>query len=211
MRDKTKLIQGWGINDVMYEVCKVEKVDGKKKIVWTCPYYKDWKGILQRCISKNFHENNPTYTKCSVCEDWKYLSNFIKWVDEQPNRDWQDCQLDKDLLVEGNKHYSPETCIYIPRSLNSFITDAARCRGKHMIGVNVCASSKRNPFMAQCCNYFIGKQEYLGLYPTELEAHLAWKAKKHKFACMLADLQEDERVAKRLREMYSEDQDWTNK
>lgn len=208
---KTKLVQGWGINDVTYKVYKYVKANGKKKRVWTCPYYKDWVSILQRCISKKVHERQPTYIGCTVCEDWKYLSNFIKWVDSQPNKDWQNGQLDKDLLVEGNRHYSPETCVYIPRSLNMFIIDRSKKRGGYMVGVVVEKHSKVNTYRAKCRNPFTLQQEHLGLFPTELEAHLTWKAKKHEHACALADLQQDKRIAKRLREMYSSDKDWTNK
>jgi hypothetical protein len=47
------------------------------------------------------------------------------------------------------------------------------------------------------------------MFPTELEAHKAWQARKHELACMLADLQTDDRIASRLREMYAPDKNWT--
>jgi len=42
-----------------------------------------------------------------------------------------------------------------------------------------------------------------------LDAHLAWKQQKHEYACLLADLQEDSRVADALRQRYAPDKDWT--
>lgn len=51
----------------------------------------------------------------------------------------------------------------------------------------------------------------MGVFPTELEAHLTWQARKHELSCMLADLQTDERIATVLRERYAPDKDWTNR
>lgn len=207
---KNKLICGWGINDVCYITNIKYYENGKQTYISTCPYYEDWKEMIRRCFSSKFKEKQPAYKDCTIHEDWKCLSNFIKWVDSQPNKDWKNCSLDKDILVEGNKHYSPETCVYIGRKLNSFVTDSRKNRGKLMIGVFSCMSNK-NPYRSECCNPLTRKREYLGVFSTELEAHLAWKAKKHEHAMRLADMQSDERVAKRLREMYTPTSEWTNK
>ena len=201
MRKKVKLVCGWGINDVDYPVQITDTINGKRKHVWKCPYYADWISMINRCFNSKSQKRNPTYLDCTITDDWKYLSNFIKWVDSQPNKDWQNCSPDKDYLIAGNKHYSPETVVYIPQSLNNFITDRGKARGDYMIGVDA-TGSKINPYKAQCSNPFTKKREYLGRFTTELEAHKAWQAKKHEYACKLADLQQDERVAKRLREMY---------
>lgn len=212
MRKKLKTIYGWGINDVEYNPHKYEVVNGKTKAVESLDYYKDWSNIIQRCFSSKLHEKRPTYKGCTIHEDWKYLSNFIKWVDSQPNKDWRNCALDKDLLLEGSKHYSPDTCVYVTIKLNSFMTDRSRGRGKLMIGVNYVDLVKgKNHYQSRCCNPFTGKRGYLGLFPTELEAHKAWQAKKHEHSCRLADLQDDPRVADALRQRYAPDKDWTNK
>lgn len=207
---------GWGIVDVNYTVQvkkDIGRIGGKRKrlVEWTCPYYEDWIGMVRRCFCLKFRVKHPTYEGATTYDDWRYLSNFIEWVDSQPNKDWQNCSLDKDFLSKGLKCYSPDTAVYIPRDVNSFIVDRTRDRGNLMIGVVALKANKSNPYQAQCNNHTTGTVEYLGTYPTELEAHLAWKAKKHEHACALADLQQDERIAKRLREMYSPDTDWTNK
>lgn len=193
---------GWGINDVNYSVTRYAIVDGKYKQVWMCQYYADWKEILKRCFNEKLHQKHPTYKNCTIYEGWKYLSNFIKWVDSQPNRDWQNCSPDKDLLIVGNKQYSPDTVVYIPAALNRFILDRGNDRGELMIGV--CPNHhKDKPYQAQCSNPFNKRKGgYIGVFITELEAHLAWKAKKHEYACKLAESQEDPRVAEALRSRY---------
>lgn len=201
MKRKTKLVGGWGVNDVVYETRKNE---------WVCPYYAKWRGMIVRCFDLKLQDNHPTYKGCTVCDDWKYLSNFIEWVDSQPNKDWQNCELDKDILVRGNKQYSPDTCLFIPRSLNSFVNGNSKVRGDLMIGVSFIKRSKKNPYRTHCSDPLKTKSKYIGLFPTELEAHKAWQAKKHEYACMLADMQEDPRVADALRQRYAPDKDWTN-
>ena len=210
MGSRKTLICGWGVNDVDYVTEKKFYIDGKPKRLWQCPYFTDWKDMIWRCYNTKFHNNYPTYKDCTVCEEWRYLSNFIKWVDSQPNKDWQNCSLDKDILIHGNKIYSPDTCVYITKKLNSFLVSRTSARGSLMIGVEL--SPKNNNtryFVARCKNPFTGKKEYLGTFMTELEAHLAWKAKKHEHACRWAELQKDERVSDRLKSMYSINTDLT--
>lgn len=210
-RKKNGLVEGWGINDVDYDVTRSEVVNGKKKTVWTCPYYRDWKRVLRFCLNPLVKRNKHTYKHCTVCEEWKYLSNFIKWVDSQPNKDWENCSLDKDFLVKGNKHYSPSTCVYIDSSLNNFLTDCRKSRGNYLIGVSKEKKNKVNPYKASCRNPLdkSHKARYIGVFPSEELAHKAWQTRKHEIACQLADLQTDKRISKVLREMYSPDKDWT--
>lgn len=211
VRKKDKLVFGWGINDVDYPVCKYGVVGGKKRMVWTCPYYVDWKTMLMRCFDQNYHSTRPTYRGCSVCSQWRNLSSFIEWVDSQPNKDWRSCQLDKDFLVFDNKHYSPETCVYITSSINNLITCSDKARGLYMIGVNYVSRNQKKPYKSACMNPFTKKKEHLGSFETEMEAHLAWKARKHEHACALAETQIDSRVVQRLKEIYSFSAEWVSK
>ncbi len=209
-----KTVCGWGIKDVEYKVTRsieLPKVCGKQRrlITWVCPYYKDWRNMIERCYSISYHNNQPTYKGCTICEEWRYLSNFIKWVDSQPNRDWENCVPDKDILVVNNKHYSPSTVIYVSQSLNNFLMCKNASRGECLLGVTF-RSDKRNKYQAFCSNPSTKKGKHIGYFTTEIEAHKAWQAKKHEYACQLADLQDDPRVAKALRERYAPDKDWTS-
>jgi len=202
-----KLIHGWGINDCNHIIQineEVGKTDGKRvrRCVWICPYYLKWKGMLRRVLCPKFTNKNKNYYGCTIESSWRYFSNFIKWVDSQPNRDWQNCDLDKDLIYSGNKHYGPDTCFFINGKLNSFLLDRSNDNGPHMLGVHWNKNSKS--FQAYCNNPFVkgGKGKHLGYFDSELEAHLAWKAKKHEYACALAELQDDLRVATSLRTRY---------
>ena len=196
---KKNWICGIGFMDIEdYVSQKFEIVDGKRKLVWICPFYRTWKSMIVRCYDVNFHSRH-TYKDCSVCEEWLYFSNFKRWMETQ---DYEGKHLDKDLLIEGNKIYSPETCIFVHSNVNGFVLDCRAARGKYMVGVSW---HKRDcVFRANCQNPFTRKYEHLGYFTNELEAHLAWKTRKHELACMLADSAyvTDERLANVLRNKY---------
>ena len=196
-------VYGVGINDADYVVQKFEAVGyvngkQKQKLVWICPYYSAWKSMLERCYSAKFQERQPTYKGCTVSEDWLTFSNFRKWMEAQ---DFVGKQLDKDLLFEGNKVYSAETCVFVSRAVNMFTTDCGASRGEWLIGV--CWNKVRSEFQSNCSNPFTKKLETLGYFTSELEAHQAWLKRKLELAHLLAAEQTDDRVAKALIERYT--------
>ena len=197
-----RLVHGVGINDADYEVTRYEYVivDGRKKQkrIWICPYYQTWKGMLGRCYSTKYQDTRPTYKGCSVSEEWLTFSNFRAWMEKQ---DWEGMQLDKDLLFEGNKVYSAETCVFITREVNSFTTDCGASRGEWSIGV--CWDKVAGKFRSSCRNPLTKKQETLGYFICEEEAHQAWLKRKLELAHELEAIQTDERVAKALIERYT--------
>ena len=197
-----KLVFGVGINDADYVVQKMGTIDvdgvRKQKLVWICPYYRVWVNMLSRCYSIKLQELRPTYEGCSVSEEWILFSNFRAWMVDQ---DWEGKQLDKDLLMGGNKVYSENTCIFVTRVVNSFLTDRGAARGKWMIGVAWDKSA--NKFKSRCSNPFTKKNENLGYFTYEQEAHNAWLKRKLELAKELATIQTDERVAKALINRYT--------
>lgn len=83
------------------------------------PHYIYWRTMMKRCYSDHFHTQFPTYKDCSVVKDWHNFQNFAKWYDENYYEIGEEMMhLDKDILVKGNKVYSPETCVFVPQSIN---------------------------------------------------------------------------------------------
>lgn len=197
-----KLVCGVGINDADYVTQKMGTfldADGKKKqrLVWICPFYRAWSSMLNRCYSFKTQERCPTYKGCSVSEEWLLFSNFRAWMVAQ---DWEGKQLDKDLLFEGNKVYSPETCVFVTRMVNMFTIDSAASRGEEMIGVSW--HNGANKFVSRCRNPFTKKLEHLSYFDCEQDAHNAWLDRKLELAKELAAIQTDERAAKALINRY---------
>ena len=130
-------------------------------------------------------------------KEWLTSVCLKNWMMTQ---DWQDKHLDKDILFEGNKVYSPETCVFVPRMVNNFTNDRDAARGEFLIGVSWHKPTEK--FISQCSNPFTKKLDYLGLFDCELEAHEVWIKRKLELAYELA-IQEDSRVAEALINRYS--------
>lgn len=197
-----KLVCGVGINDADYLVKKWETINTngkrKRKLIWSCPFYLAWVNMLNRCYSTKYQDRKPTYSGCGVSEEWLTFSVFKNWMETQ---DWQDKQLDKDLLFEGNKVYSADTCVFVSGMVNSFTIDCGVTRGELPIGVSWEKGS--NKFKSRCRNPFTEKQEYLGYFTCEQDAHQAWLKRKLELAKELAAMQTDPRVAEALINRYS--------
>jgi len=175
---------GVGTNDADYVVSTV--VNGKHK---TCLLFRVWKGMLQRCYSAKCQELRPTYIGCSVVEEWHSFMTFREWMIAQ---DWEGKDLDKDLIIEGNKVYGPDTCVFVDRKTNSLLTNRAACRGGLPIGV------RRNlkGYQAHCC--IDGKDQSLGTFRTPDQAHLTYLACKAEVVMVAALRQPDIRVKSAL-------------
>lgn len=198
-----KLVFGVGINDSSDPVTRQEKVNGKWKTTWMCPYYRRWAEMLRRCYSEDVKRVNPTYEGCNVSEDWKLFSNFKAWMKKQS---WKGLQLDKDVLLDGNKLYSETTCVFIHNIVNTFLSDSGRGRGRYLLGASLDKRLVTKPYRSQVSNPFTKKLEYLGMFSSEQEAHQAWRARKYELAVELSKsiYVTDERVATALVERFKE-------
>lgn len=164
---KRKLVHGVGVNDAIYSTGLV--VDGK---TYRCPYYHRWSKMIARCYSINYQIKKPTYKGCSVCDEWLLFSNFRTWMVKQ---DWKNKQLDKDILIQGNKIYSPLTCIFVTSFINQLITDSKAIRGKLKRGV--CFHKGAKKFKASIS--INDKSIHCGYFTTEDDASEAYKTAKY--------------------------------
>lgn len=152
-----KSVYGIGINDADYMVQIM--IDGKAV---RCPYYVTWSSMIERCYSKKCQEKHPTYKGCSVASEWLTFSNFKAWMVRQ---DWKGNELDKDILIAGNKIYSSESCMFVSSQINSLLNDSRGKRGDFPQGVY---------FEKQCGKYrsrcnVNGKLVSIGMF-SEIEA-----------------------------------------
>ena len=137
-----------------------------------------WKRMLERCYSDDFKKRNPTYIGCEVSDNFKSYEYFYEWRHKQIGFGNQGWQLDKDLLVKGNKVYSEDSCVFLPAEINMVLVKCTASRGEHLIGV--CWHNASKSFIARV-HKNKGKSEYLGLFKTEIEAFNAYKTAKESF------------------------------
>ena len=141
-----------------------------------------WIHMLQRCYSDGFKNKRPTYEGCEVSENFKSYEYFYEWCNKQigfgNDGNGNPFQLDKDLLIKGNKVYSESTCVFIPREINLLLTKRDNNRGEYLIGISW---KKANKAFVATVSKGKGKREHLGLFNTELEAFNAYKQAKESF------------------------------
>ena len=184
LQRKMKLVHGVGVNDADYAVQPVGP-DGKRR---RCPYYEVWRSMLTRAYSPKEHARRPTYTGVTVCEEWHSFMAFRAWMMTQ---DWEGKQLDKDIIVPGNKVYSPATCAFVSGEINILLTDRAAARGEWPIGVDWHRQAEK--FQARVTEN--GRLRYLGLFTTPEAAHLAWRKEKVRIVRTAARECDDPRVS----------------
>lgn len=154
--------------------------------------YRKWRTMMARCYSKNYHANQPTYIGCSVCEEWWLYSNFKKWHDQNYIDGYE---LDKDLLLKNNKVYSPDTCCYVPKEINTLLLNCKKKRGNLPIGVCERIGGTGVKYHAEMSHYVNGKRSsYLGSFNTPEEAFAAYKSAKESRIKMIANEYFDKRL-----------------
>lgn len=209
MSTKCKKIYDVAVNDANYNIRSTvvigHTLDGKpiRKELWKCPFYVRWFNMLTRCYNKSYLDKFPTYKDVTVCEEWLTFSNFKAWMEQQ---DWEGKELDKDLLVDGNKIYGPDNCIFLTKQLNYFLNTNESKRGEYLLGVYFEKDSNR--FVAQCNNPFTKRCERIGRFRSELDAHQAYVEKKKKHALSLILDEPDKRIVDAIIRKYSLATDW---
>ena len=148
--------------------------------------HKTWQAMHQRCYDSNYQEKYTTYKNCRVCKEWNDYNEFGKWFDENYYEiEGQRMALDKDILKKGNKVYSPDTCVFVPSSINNLFVKRDKSRGELPIGV----SKKGNKFVAQLNKD--NERIYLGLYSTAEEAFQVYKKAKEAYIKEVAEEYKD--------------------
>lgn len=163
---------GVGMVGVKYPATK----NGKRTKEYTA-----WSSMLARCYTKsiiNGKNHYHRYEDVEVCSEWLLFENFYEWLHGQENFDeWillDKGVVDKDILIKGNKIYSPDTCCLIPQNVNMLFSKSNKTRGKYPIGVTY--KTRDDVYEVQC--NVNGKETYLGRRNTPEQGFLLYKSFK---------------------------------
>ncbi|HCO19338.1 MAG TPA: AP2 domain-containing protein [Tissierellales bacterium] len=188
--NKRKLVHGVGINDSPYRVSRM--IRGKTE---TCGYFKVWAGMLGRCYSRSIQSKNPTYIGCTVEPSWLRFTNFKAWMENQV---WRRNQLDKDILNPGNKHYGPNTCIFVDPSINKLLNTNEKQRGKYPQGVT--AVRNKGPITYKATISKFNKYCQLGIFKTVEQAEQAYLKHKRSYIKQVIKIVDDPRLKQGLQQ-----------
>ena len=122
-----------------------------------------------------------------INKEWHNFQNFANWC-EDSWRIWMDetWHLDKDILIKGNKVYSPETCCFVPNDINVLFTKRQNHRGDCLIGTN---KSSKNRWRAKISKE--GNITHLGVFDSQEKAFQAYKTAKEVYIKEVADKWKD--------------------
>ena len=161
--------------------------------------YSHWFAMLNRCYNVCYTEQ-PTYINCEVCKEWHNFQNFAKWYEENYYEiEGEEMHLDKDILCKGNKIYSPQTCIFVPRNINMIFVNSKKTRGDYPVGISYHKHKNGNDKLDIRCNIIdksTNKTKTIVLknvpinYPIE-QAFNIYKTFKEKYIKQVADEYKD--------------------
>ena len=177
-RVSNRLLFGVGINDLASDPVYVTNIkDSSRQIIWKCPYYNKWVKMIGRCYT----DERPSYKDCTVSDEWHYFSNFKRWMESCA---WEGKELDKDILIPGNKVYGKDACLFVSRELNSlFMTNDSR-RGEYPIGVTR-ATTVSDRYQSRIKKH--GKMHNLGNFSTPEEAASVYTEHRREYIIEVAN------------------------
>lgn len=151
--------------------------------------YSQWKDMLKRCYCEKHKSKHTSYEDVTVCEEWLNFQNFAKWCHSQEffqskDDDGRFYRLDKDILIKGNKTYSPETCCFVPMRINNLILTSLSSRGSLPIGVT---KFKRDSNYVVKIRKGAPLANHIGYFNTPEEAFQAYKKAKEDYIKAVAE------------------------
>lgn len=144
--------------------------------------YRVWNGMLRRAEPK-YAERYLTYAGTSVAPEFHHFAEFSEWAMRQPGWDGDGFQLDKDLLVKGNRVYSAATCVFLPKAINVLLTRGDANRGALPIGVKI---FRHHGYSARI--KIDGRDTGLGIFKSADAAFSAYKQAKEANIKRIAEL-----------------------
>lgn len=149
--------------------------------------YNHWSKSMERCYSESYQKVQPSYIGCTVADEWHNFQVFGDW--KESNEYYRlGFQLDKDLLVRGNKVYSPDTCCFLPPILNSILGDSKARRGGSPKGTYY--DKDRKSYLSSVS--FNNVKTFIGYYKCPEEAFYAYKEAKERYIKEVANHYKDQ-------------------
>ena len=155
--------------------------------------YSVWRGMLERAYSNKVRRSLNAYKDVTVCEDWWNFQNFAEWCEKQEFFGAKDINgesyaLDKDIVVKGNRVYSPDACSFVPRAINSLFISKPKYFLKYDLPIGVTFCKRTGKFSAKftsknkCVNLgrFNSSNEAFEAYKHAKELHIKAEAREWK-------------------------------
>lgn len=144
--------------------------------------YCTWIAMLSRCYNEKELKRSPTYRGVEVHQEWYNFQVFAEWFE---NNYKEGFHLDKDIICSDCRVYSPETCVFVPREINSLFTSARISKRNLPVGIYYL----RGRYQVSTPTH--DKTTYIGFYKTVEEAMIVYKIAKEKYMREVAEIWKD--------------------
>ena len=151
--------------------------------------YGRWTSILGRAYCEKYKIRFPAYKDVTVCEEWHNFQNFAEWYESQEFKG-EGYELDKDILIKGNRVYCPTACRLVPSAVNKVLRNNSERRGALPIGMQ----EKCGRFYVKLSKF--GEQVTVGSYESKEDAFSAYKSAREQYV---------KECAERYRQVMSSD------
>ena len=145
--------------------------------------YDLWSSMLARCYSPKAHKARETYIGCTVSENFKSYTYFYEWCNRQVGFNEDTFELDKDLLAIDSKSYGEDTCVFLPKEINTAIIKQNKKRGDFPIGVTY--HKNTGNFVAQLSTST--GRKHVGAFNNVIDAFAAYRKAKETYLVELAE------------------------
>lgn len=165
-----------------------------------------WRGMMVRCYNERNLEKFPTYREVTVCSEWHDYRNFAEWfLNNYYVIDDEVMELDKDIMSKDSLIYSPETCVFVTKRINSlFIRQTTT--GNHLpFGVYYVDQFEGKVYRSKANDFFTKKPVYLSHQSNPMDAFRQYKEYKEMQMKQVADLYKDKIPEKLYLALYNYD------
>lgn len=156
-----------------------------------------WNSVTYRTkVDGKLQQGFITYKGCE--NHFIGYQEFTDWCQEQYGYMFKESngyfwQLDKDILVPGNRIYSPETCMFVPCRVNNLLLTRQNFRGEYPLGVYK-HGTPTQPFTGRFSSEAKVKSRQ---FATVEQAHKFWQQGKIDSILKMAD--NDKEITKHVK------------
>ena len=190
-----RLVHGVGENDVMIPGFTQTRT------------WRTWSGIIRRTDMRDpkwvSQPGKAYYKDCTLDPRWFKLSVFKEWIEQWD--DYENKEIDKDLLIPGNKIYGPDTCMMVRPIVNAWFKPTVKGELPRGVCLNTNWKRKQSPYPYKAqISPIGGKRTNLGSYATIEEAVAVFESARREQIKVLIDTETDPKVKNALVKIYDQ-------
>lgn len=137
-----------------------------------------WSKMMQRAYCPVYKKEHPTYESVTVDRNWLNYQIFAEWCTKRKQYGNLGYNLDKDIIIRGNKVYAEDRCALVPQRVNKLLITKTHVNSDTPLGVKRIRDKFNRVIGYTATCHDNGKELYFGYYPNPIDAFYAYKEGK---------------------------------